>query len=152
MRLKSCTIFNRGLPLVAAIVSKMSGTFFKGCDNRLVMRVVARPRREFSIAQRAQFAAQDLFGDRDAILVEHPLRQIDQPPAYNPMDRRDRTGLDHGDERTPLVVVELRGAPGRLAVDEPIWPPEIKPQDPIANGLQPHAPEPSRVHARAAVI
>jgi hypothetical protein len=152
MRASSWNQSSSGLPLLAAIVARMSGTFFKGLDGRLVVLVMAWPRREFSIPERAQFVAQDLFGDRDAILVEHPLRQIDQPPAYNPMDRRDRTGLDHGDERTPLVVVELRGAPGRLAVDEPIWPPEIKPQDPIANGLQPHAPEPSRVHARAAVI
>jgi len=116
------------------------------------MRVVARPRREFSIAQRAQFAAQDLFGDRDAILVEHPLRQIDQPPAYDPMDRRGRTGLDHGDERAPLLVIEFRGMPGRLAVDQPIRSSPIEPQDPIANGLEPHAPEPSRVRARTAVI
>ena len=130
----------------------MSGTFFKGCDSRLVMLMVAWPRGEFSIAQRAQFAAEDLFGDRDAILVEHPLRQIDQPPAYDPMDRRGRTRLDHGDQRTPLIVVELRRMPSRLAVDQPIRSSPIEPQDPIANGLEPHAPEPSRVRARAAVI
>ena len=46
--------------------------------------MVAWPRREFSIAQRAQFAAEDLFGDRDAILVEHPLRQIDQLQRTTP--------------------------------------------------------------------
>src|SRR5271170_7664629 len=69
------------------------------------------------------------------ILVEHPLRQIDQPPAYDPMDRRGRTGLDHCDERAPLLVIEFRGMPGRLAVDEAIRPPEIEPEDPIANGL-----------------
>ena len=114
--------------------------------------MVARPRREFSIAQRAQFAAQDLFGDRDAILIEHPLRETDPPPAHDPMDRRGRTSLDHCDERAPLLVIEFRGMPGRLAVDEAIRPPEIEPEDPIANGLQPHAPEPSRVRARAAVI
>jgi hypothetical protein len=45
------------------------------------------------------------------------LREIDQPPAYDAMDRRGRTSLDHGDERTPLVVIELRGMPGRLAVN-----------------------------------
>ena len=61
--------------------------------------MMARSRREFSIAERAQFAAQDLFGDRDAILIEHPLREIDQPPAYDSMDRRDRTGFDHSHER-----------------------------------------------------
>src|SRR6202046_2609432 len=68
------------------------------------------------------------------------------------MDRRGRTNLDHCDDRAPLLVIEFRGMPGRLAVDETIRPPEIEPEDPIANGLQPHAPEPSRVRARAAVI
>jgi hypothetical protein len=80
------------------------------------------------------------------------LREIDQPPAHDSMDRRGRTGLDHGDERPPLLVIELRGMSGRLAVDEAVRPPEIEPQDPIANGLKPYAPEPSRVFARAAVI
>ena len=65
------------------------------------------------------------------------------------------TGLDHCDERAPLLVIEFRGMPGRL-VDlpstRPSSPPEIEPEDPIANGLHPHAPEPSRVRARAAVI
>ena len=83
------------------------------------MLMVAWPRREFSIAQRAQFAAQDLFGDRDAILIEHPLREIDQPPAHDAMDRRGRIGLDHGDERTPLVVIELGRMPGRLTASSP---------------------------------
>ena len=116
------------------------------------MLVMARPGREFSIIQRAQFAAQDLFADREAVFIEHPLRQIDQPPAHDPMDRRVRTGLDHGDERAPLLVIELRGMPGRLAVDEAIRPPPIEPEHPIANRLEPHAREPSRVRARAAVI
>src|SRR6202453_4404855 len=141
MRASSWNQSSSGLPLVAAIH-----------DSRLVVFMMARSRRELSIAERAQFAAQDLFGDRDAILTEYPLRKIDQPPAHDAMDRRVRTSLDHGDERTPLVVIELRGMPGRLAVDQAIRPPEIKSQDPIANGLQPHAPEQSRVRARAAVI
>jgi hypothetical protein len=42
--------------------------------------------------------------------------------------------------------------PGRLAVDEAIRPSEIEPEHPIANGLQPHAPEQGRVGARAAII
>ena len=41
--------------------------------------------------------------------------------------------------------------PGRLAVDEAIRPPEIEPEDPIANGLQPPPPS-CPVRARAAVI
>ena len=70
------------------------------------MLMMARPRREFSIVQRPQFAAQDLFGHRQAVFVEHPLRQIDQSPAHDLMNRRGRTGFDHGDERTPLCVIE----------------------------------------------
>ena len=42
--------------------------------------------------------------------------------------------------------------PGRLAVDETIRPTEIKPQDPITNGVQPHPRQQGRVRARAAVI
>ena len=110
--------------------------------------MMARPRRELSIAQRAQFAAEDLFGDRQAIFVEHPLREIDKPPAHDLMNRGDRTGLDHGDERAPLFVIEFRGTPGRLAVDEPIRPLGVEPKNPIANGLEPDPAKPGRV-ARA---
>jgi hypothetical protein len=34
--------------------------------------------------------AERLFGDREAELLENPLRQVDQPPAHYAMDRRDR--------------------------------------------------------------
>ena len=68
--------------------------------------MMARPGRELSIPQRAQFAAQDLFGDQQAIFVEHPLHEINQPPAHDLVNRRGRTGLDHGDERAPLFVIE----------------------------------------------
>ena len=75
--------------------------------------MMTRPRRELSVAQRAQFAAQDLFGHRQAIFVEHPLHEINQPPAHDLVNRGDRTGLDHGDERAPLRVVEQGGASRR---------------------------------------
>ena len=58
------------------------------------------------------------------------------------MDRRGRTILDHCDERAPLLVIAVSRMPSRLAVGEAIRPPEIEPEDPIANGLRPHAPEP----------
>jgi hypothetical protein len=87
------------------------------------MLVMTGPRRELSIAQSsAQFAAQDLFGHRQAVFVEHPLRQIDQSPAYDLMNRRGRTGFDHGDERAPLCVIEQARTPGRFAIDEPVRP------------------------------
>jgi hypothetical protein len=116
------------------------------------MLMMARPRRELSIPQRAQFAAEDLFGDRQAVFSENPLRKIDEPPAYDLMNRRDRTGLDHGEECAPLFVIEYRGTPGRRAVDEPIRPLGIEPKNPIANGLEPDPAEPSRVSPRAPII
>ena len=116
------------------------------------MLMMARPRRELSITQRAQFTAEDLFGDRQAIFGENPLRKIDEPPAYDLMNRRDWTGLDHGDERAPLFVIEYRGTPGRLAVDQPIRPLGVEPKNPIANGLEPDPAEPRRLSPRAAII
>ena len=110
---------------------------FKGRDSRLVMLMMARSRRELPIIQ---FAAQDLFGDRQAIFVEHPLRQIDKPPAHDFMIRWGRTGLDHGDERLPWLVVEQAGASSRLAVDEAVRPVGVEPKRPIADDLKPHAP------------
>jgi hypothetical protein len=116
------------------------------------MLVMARPRRELSIPQRAKFAAEDLFGDRQAIFVEQPLCEIDKPPAHDLMNRGDWTGLDHGHERAPLFVIEFRGTPGRLAVVEPIGSLGIEAKNPIANGLEPDPAKPGRVSPRATLI
>ena len=116
------------------------------------MLMMARPRRELSIPQRAKFAAEDLFGDRQAIFVEQPLREIDKPPAHDLVDRGDRTGLDHSHERAPLFVIELRGTPRRLAVVEPIRSLGIEAKNPIANGLEPDPAKLGRVSPRAAII
>ena len=59
---------------------------------------------------------------------------------------------------TPWTAGSDRPRPWRrecasgLAIDEAIRPPEIEAEAPIAKGLEPHAPEQSRVRARAAVI
>ena len=68
------------------------------------------------------------------------------------MNGGDRTGLDHGDKRAPLFVIEFRGTPGRLAVVEPIRPLGIEAKNPIANGLEPDPAEPGRVSPRATII
>jgi len=114
--------------------------------------MMTRPRRELSIAQRAQFAAEDLFGDRYAIVIEDPLREIDQPPAHDLMDRGVRTGFDHGDKRAPLFVIEQARTSGRLAIDEPVRPLGVEPKHPIAKGLKPHPSKPGRISPRAAII
>jgi hypothetical protein len=114
--------------------------------------MMARPHRQLPIIQRAQFAAEDLLGDRHAIFVEHPLRQIDQPPAHDLIEPGDRTGLDLGDERAPLFVIELGGTPGGFVVRQPTRPLGVEPKHPIAKGLTPDPSQPGRVSPRAAVI
>ena len=73
--------------------------------------MVARSGREFAVAHGAQFPAERLLGNRDAELLEDPLRQIDQPPTHHAVNCRDRTTLDHAGDGLALTVVEL----GRLA-------------------------------------
>jgi hypothetical protein len=109
------------------------------------MLMMTRPRGELSITHRAQLAAQNLFGDRQPIFVEHPLREINQPPAHDLVNRRDRAGLNHGDECAPLFVVEQRRTPRRFSLDETIRSLGVEPKHPIAKRLQADASEPSRV-------
>jgi hypothetical protein len=68
------------------------------------------------------------------------------------MNGGDRTCLDHGQDREPLLVIEFRGTPGRLAVDEPIRPLGVEAKNPIANGLQPDPAKPRRLGPSAALI
>ena len=80
-----------------------------------------------------------------AIFVEHPLHEINQPPAHDLVNRRDRTGLNHGDERAPLFVVEQGRTSSRFAIDETVRPLGVEPKHPIAKSLQADPSEPSRV-------
>jgi hypothetical protein len=45
-----------------------------------------------------------------------PLDQVDQPPANNAMDRRDRAVLDHFDKRAALGIIEQRLSSRRFAI------------------------------------
>ncbi len=116
------------------------------------MLMMTRAHRELAITQRAQFAAQNLFGDQQAIFVEHPLHEINQPPAHDFTNRGGRTGFDHGDEGAPLFVVEQGRTSGRFAIDKTIRPLGVKPEHPIAKRLQTDPAKPSRVSSRAAFI
>ena len=121
------------------------GTFFKRLDGVLVLRMMARPGGELAEAHRAQLPAQGLFGDRDAELVPDPLREIDQPPANHPVNRRDRPALDNPDKRLALGLVELRRLTRRLAVDKTVRPRRIEPQHPVADRLQTDTANPRRL-------
>ena len=69
--------------------------------------MMAGPGRELAVAHGAQLPTECLLGDRDAELLEYPLRQIDQPPSYHPVDSRDWATLDHPHNGLTLNIIEL---------------------------------------------
>ena len=60
-------------------------------DRSLDLGMVAWPSRELPIAKGAQLAAQCLPGDADPELLPQPVAEIDQAPAHDTVDGRDRT-------------------------------------------------------------
>ena len=67
--------------------------------------MVARARRKLAIAHRAQLAAQRLPGDDDAELLEDPLAEIDDPPAHDAVDGRDRSALQSRGDGGAMRVI-----------------------------------------------
>ena len=78
--------------------------------------------RELAITHGAQFAAQRLLGDDDAEFLENPLAEIDDPPAHDPVNRRDRAALDDRGERGAMRVVQPRRLSGGLRSIKPSGP------------------------------
>src|ERR1700687_4078749 len=115
------------------------GTFFKILDGSLGLRMMTGSCRELAVTHRPKLSAQRLLGDRDAELLVYPLRKIDQPPAHDTVDRRDRAALDHPHNRLALHIIEPRGLTWRLAVDQTIRPKSIELDDPVPDDLQRHA-------------
>ena len=81
-----------------------------------------------------------------------PMDQVDQPPANNAMDRRDRTALDHFDKRPPLGIVEPRPFPRRLAVEQTVGTARIEAHHPVTHNLQAHPADPRGRTAAAADV
>jgi hypothetical protein len=63
-----------------------------------------------------------LLGDGDTEFFEDPLCEIDQAPAYDAVDRRDRATLDHdhAGDRLALCSVEFGGPAWRLAIQQAV--------------------------------
>ena len=78
--------------------------------------------RKLAIAPLAQHAAECLLGDDDAEFLENPLPEIDDPPAHDPMNRRDRPALDERRERRAMRLIEPPLPPRRLALDQAVRP------------------------------
>jgi hypothetical protein len=81
------------------------GTFFEIFDCAFGLRMMAWSGGELAIAHLAQLAAQRLDGDGEAELLKHPLRQINQPPAHDPVDRRRRSFLYDVHQRRAMRVI-----------------------------------------------
>lgn len=114
--------------------------------------MVARTGREFAVAQGAQLPAERLLGDGDAELLEYPMRQIDQPPAHDAVDRRDWAALDHPHNGLVLHIIELRGLTRRFAVQETVGTPHVEPQHPIPDDLKSDAADLRGLCLRRAVL
>src|ERR1700692_1312909 len=75
--------------------------------------------RELAITHLAQHAAQRLLGDDDAEFLENPLAEIDDPPAHDPVNRRN--WAERG-ERGAMRVVQPRRLPSALRSIRPSGP------------------------------
>src|SRR5258708_25155871 len=108
--------------------------------------------RELAIPHGAQFAAQRLLGDDAANLLENPLAKIDDPPAHDPMNRRDRAALDDRGERRPMRVVKPGWLSRRLAVDQALRPLGVELHHPVANDLRAPPADLGRLGRRRACV
>ena len=108
--------------------------------------------RELAITRGAQFAAQCLLGDDDAEFLEDPLAEIDNPPAHDPMHRRDRAALDDRGERGAVRAVQPGSLSGRLAINQPFRSIGVELHHPIANDLKRHPADLRRLGPARAII
>ena len=83
-----------------------------------VLRVVLRSRGELAEPHGAQFPAERLPAHGHPELIPQPLRQIDQPPAHDPVEIGLRAGLDCRGQGRALLRVQERPSPGGLPVDK----------------------------------
>lgn len=116
-----------------------------------VLGMVARPGRQFDVAQLFQLAARGRLIERACKFLMQLLDQIDQPPGNNAINRRDRTTLYHLDKHPTLGTIELRSFPRCLAVEQAVGTAGIETHHPVTHDLQTHTADPRRRAAAAAV-
>jgi hypothetical protein len=114
--------------------------------------MMARASRKLAISHLAQHAAQRLPGHDDAELLENPLTKIDDSPAHDPMNRRDRPAFQDRRQRRAMLAVQPRPLPWGLAVDQSVGPLRVELEHPVANDLKRHAADLGRLAARGPVV
>ncbi len=115
--------------------------------------MMAGTSREFAITHGTQLPAEGLLGDGDTELFEDPapLCEIDQAPAYDTVDRRDRAALDYAGDHLALCSVEFGGAAWRLAV-QAVSASRVEPQYPVADNLKADPADLRSLRTRHAVV
>ena len=108
--------------------------------------------RKLAISHRAEHAAQGLLGDGDTELLENPLAKVDDPPAHDPMNRRNRSALQDRRQRRPMLALQPQRLPWRLAVDQAVRPMRVEPEHPVANDLKAHTADLGRLAAPRPVV
>ena len=143
-----------GDALLARDLLQAGGEAFLKCSIAPVgLGMMARPGRELAIAHGAQFAAQRLLGDRDA----------GTPPTATGTDRSAASARPHGWPGIgPLSIIAASAArcasfsrggwPGALRSISPSGPCGVEPQHPVADDLQRHPADPSRLAARCPLV
>ena len=128
MRASSCHHSSISTPFgsLARIFASSAGVFFKSLDGQLVLRVVARPRRDLGEAERLQLAPDCGLVERDGERLQEPPRQVLAPPAHDAVDRRDRAGLNNLRQCAAVIALSFEGAPGDFPSTNPSAPRALK--------------------------
>ncbi len=108
--------------------------------------------RKLAKTHLAQHPAQGLLGDDDAELLKNPLAEIDDPPSHDPVNRWDRPTLEDRSQRRPMLVVQPRRLPRRLAVDQTVPAVRVELEHPVTNDLKADAADLRRLGARGPVV
>nr|WP_240339125.1 hypothetical protein [Novosphingobium sp. BW1] len=104
--------------------------------------MVTGPSGQLRIAQFRQFAADARLVERHRELFVEPMRQVDQPPAHEAMDRRARPALDRLDQCASLRIIEDRCLAWGLTVQQPVRTAVIETDYPVADDLKGDTPNP----------
>src|SRR6266849_5472629 len=127
-------------------------SFFERRQGLGILGMMPGPRRQLAQLEGTQFAAQRLLADRNAEFLEHPLRQVNQPPAHHPVNRRDRAALDDLQQRLAVRRGKQRRVARRLAVHQASRTLGVERQNPVPHCLQPNPADLRRLGPRPAVI
>ena len=106
-------------------VARISATaeappLFKCLQCRFLLRMVTGPGGQLHIAQFLQLAADGSLVEQHRELFVEPMREIDQPPVHDAMDRWGRPALHRTNQGTSLRIIDDRRLDRCLSIQQPI--------------------------------